>query len=154
MANDAAKKNAKLWSIWVKIIAAVTAIINLLFLYCVYDNENFGIWTWIAYIFILISYWVTIRQVLNSIAHGLPRPEMYWDGLITAWVINIFIIFSGWAFWLFLWVPAVYIYKAINAWKQFAPMTGMGAQPTQGTQQNYANQQSGRKKRKKRKRRA
>eukprot|EP01083_Nonionella_stella_P092216 258060_1 len=151
MANDAAKKNRKSWAKWVKIIGFVTSIITSLFAYFrIYKNyDTFSIWSWIGYIIIVITYFFTISQVLNSKLHGLPRPEMYWDGLITAWIVNLLMIFSSWTFWLSIWVPIVYIYKGINFARQLAGMgQAMGDNSEQGMQQTGK-----RKKRKKKKKR-
>merc|ERR1712228_188209 len=114
-------------------------------------NGGLGFWNWIGYIIIVISYSFTIMQVLNSIKNGLPRPEMYWDGLITAWIVNLLMLFSGWLWWILLWVPALYIYKAINTFKQYASMAGMGQQQSAMPQNDNSNQQQGGRKKKKKK---
>eukprot|EP00486_Rosalina_sp_Unknown_P014109 CAMPEP_0201581070 /NCGR_PEP_ID=MMETSP0190_2-20130828/62304_1 /ASSEMBLY_ACC=CAM_ASM_000263 /TAXON_ID=37353 /ORGANISM="Rosalina sp." /LENGTH=151 /DNA_ID=CAMNT_0048018317 /DNA_START=15 /DNA_END=470 /DNA_ORIENTATION=+ len=150
MANDAAKKAAKAYAFWSKIIAAITAIITFLFVYFgIYGNDNFGMWSWIAYILIIITYWFSIRQVLNSIAGGLPKPEMFYDAMYTAFFVNLLMIWSPYFFWLLLWVPAYYGYKAYGFMSNMAGMAGMGQQD-----QGYGNQQQGggRKRKKKRRR--
>ena len=49
---------------------------QLLFWYFgIYGNEHFGVWSWIGYIGILIAYWFSISQILNSTANGLPIGE-------------------------------------------------------------------------------
>ena len=63
-----------------KVIGGVTGIITALFVYFgINGNDNFGTWSWIAYIIILIIYWFSIKTILYSIGEGLPIAEFSVD---------------------------------------------------------------------------
>ena len=51
---------------------------------------------------------------------------MYFDLMVTALVVNVLWIISDWFYWLILWVPIVYAYKAYNTMKNLAQMGGFG----------------------------
>ena len=62
-------------------------------------------------------------------------------------------IFSSWFFWILLWVPVYYGYKAINQFRNIASMAGMGSQQDLSGAGYGNQQQGGKKKRKKKKKR-